>query len=106
MIPPQVVEQVEEVITPPQPPSTRSSILFALGQLSAQVQSQAEALKSVPDQVAASMLPKLTQMDLLLLNHGQRLDTIERRMYLVWGGGVVLVGLGGVILKFYPMLVH
>lgn len=103
---PQDSQPDEEVITPPQPPSTRSSVLFALGQLSAQVQAQAEELKTVPDRVATSMAARFAHHDLLLTNHGQRLDTIERRMYLVWGGGAVLVAVGGVALKFGPLLIR
>lgn len=91
---------------PSSPSNPRPSIQFLLGQLSAQVASQQQTLRDLPGVVTALLSPQLAAHAVRLANHDSRLDTIERRMYLVWGGGAVIVALGAAGLKFYPMIVR
>lgn len=93
-------DEEEVVITPPKTPSSRSSVLFALGQLSAQVAS----LKEIPAQVTAVMLPRITHLEAIAISHDTRLAALERTKYVVWGGGVVILAGAGLIIKLSPAI--
>lgn len=84
----------------PEPPSAsknRSSVLYALGMLTAVTQAQREDLISLPDRIVATISPRLVALEATSLGHAGRLARMEERQWLIIGG-LTLAYIGGPIL--------
>lgn len=92
----------------PAPPN-RSSLLFAMGRLSAEAANHAqeiarlrEAQEALPGRVISGLAPQLIAMNGRLDSHDTRIGTLERRQWLVWGGGATLLAIVGYVIQLKP----
>lgn len=78
------------VIDPPSP-SSRSSVLYALGKLEALVDTHKETIQAIPVQVVALLQPQITAIvtDVDALKRWK--STMEQRYWVLLGGGLVVM---------------
>lgn len=87
-------------------PAPRSSLLYAMGQLTAETKAHAaeisrmrEQQEGLPEKVIAALTPQLSAIQGTLARHDTRIGSLERRQWLVWGGGTTVLALVGYLIK-------
>lgn len=90
--------------------SSRSSLLYAFGKLTAETANHAqeiarlrEAQEALPARVIAGLAPQLQAMQGTIAQHDTRIGTLERRQWFVWGGGVTTLALIGYVFKLIDL---
>lgn len=93
------------------PPPSRSSLLYAFGKLTAETANHAqeiarlrEAQEAVPAKVIAGLAPQLSALQSGHEKLDRRVGTLERRQWLVWGGGATLLAIIGWAIELKPHL--
>lgn len=94
------------------PAATRSSVLYALGKLTAETEAHrkeiarvADAQEALPDRVVAAINPRFVAIETRQAKDEDRISSLERWMWLHAGGlGVIVTGLGWAILVVKPAL--
>jgi hypothetical protein len=76
---------------------TRSSVLFALGRLTAETASHRETLRELPERIVALLSPRLAALEDAHAGHNLRLARLEERQWLIIGG-LTLVAVGTPVL--------
>ncbi len=79
------------------PAAPRSSLLYAMGKLTATVESHSDTLKDLPDQVAQRVLPRVVILEDSVSKLSARMTSVEKRQWLVAGGfsAAVLLAIKG-----------
>lgn len=75
----------------------RSSVLYALGRLTAETQAQKETIYELPERIVAILSPRLASLESGYSAHDVRLTRVEERQWLIIGG-LTLVSVGTPIL--------
>lgn len=88
------------------PPTTRSSLLYAMGRLEALHEAQSKDIAELPDRVAATMNPRIEAVEKIAGGFDGRLRTVERWNWVHIGTNVAFVAIGGLILGLAPQVVH
>lgn len=78
-------------------PTTRSSVLYALGKLTAETQAHKEALSELPERIVAILSPRLAALESGHSGHDVRIARLEERQWLIIGG-LTLLSVGTPIL--------
>lgn len=91
-------------------PTTRSSVLYGLGKLAAETAAHGqeiarlrEANEEIPARVIAGLAPQLASIQGTLSLHDRRIGTLERRQWLVWGGGATVLALATYAIEFVKL---
>jgi len=77
--------------------ATRSSVLYALGRLTAETQAHKETLQELPERIVAILSPRLAALETGHSGHDVRLTRLEERQWIIIGG-LTLVSVGTPIL--------
>lgn len=72
---------------------SRSSVLFALGQLSADTANQNKEIAAIPDRVFERLNPRLVLVESRLANHDDRIVSLEKQRWVGAGGVAALISL-------------
>lgn len=85
-----------------QPPTSRSSVLYALGMLAGETQGHAaeivrlrESSERLPGQIVEALSPRFASIEADLTQHDTRIHALEKRQWLWLGGGTVIIALVG-----------
>lgn len=79
-------------------PAPRSSILYAIGRLTAESEAHRSALAAIPTQVAAIIQPQLLAITTTQALHGRDIRQLQQRQYIWIGGGTVVIAVVGYLL--------
>jgi hypothetical protein len=71
--------------------ASRSSVLFALGQLSSDTAHQNEEIAKIPDRVFERLNPRLELVERRQRNHEGRISSLERQRWTTAGGVAAIV---------------
>lgn len=63
-----------------------SSVLYALGKLTAETQANKETLQDLPERIVAMLSPRLAALETGHSDHIMRLTRLEERQWLIIGG--------------------
>ena len=77
--------------------ASRSSVLYALGRLTAETQAHKETLQELPERIVAILSPRLAALESGHASHDVRVTRLEERQWLIIGG-LTLVAVGTPIL--------
>lgn len=68
-----------------QPPTGRSSVLYALGRLEAQNDEQRKEIASLPGRIAELFTPRLVAIEHTLVDHGLQIAQLQKRWWIISG---------------------
>lgn len=71
-------------------PVRLSSVLYAVGKLTAETQAHRETLRELPERIVALLSPRLAALEAGQAGHDVRVTRLEERQWLIIGGLIVV----------------